>query len=154
MDALAPFRCPGPEQDPTPLPYLNQPNERRSIDINLTIGIQPPGAAEPTVLSNTNLRYMYWSLEQMLVHHSVTGCNMQPGDLCGTGTISGPEQFGSMLEITWRGANPVKVGEEERKFINDGDNVHLRGHCQGEGFRVGFGECTGVVLPAHPIEDI
>ena len=92
---------------------------------------------------------MYWSVFQQLVHHSINGCNLQPGDLLGSGTISGssgPSSFGSMLEITWRGANPVDIGNgETRKFFQDGDSVRLSGACQGDGFKVGFGPCEGTV---------
>merc|ERR1712224_1147933 len=106
----------------------------------------PAGAPAALPVATTNLKYMYWSLAQQLAHHTVTGCNMCPGDLLGTGTISGPppdesgNHYGSMLEITWRGSKPVALAEGvERKFIQDGDNVVMEGYCQGDGYRVGFG---------------
>jgi len=96
---------------------------------------------------------MYWSMKQQLVHHSITGCNMNPGDLLGSGTISGstPDSLGSLLEITWGGKNPFVLQEtsEERRYLQDGDSVILSGYCQGNGYRIGFGECEGAILPAH-----
>ena len=97
------------------------------------------------------VRYMYWTMKQQLVHHTVTGCNMRPGDLLASGTISGPSQesFGSMLEISWRGSKPVPmVGGGERKFLQDGDSVIMTAVCRGQGYSVGFGSVEGVVLPA------
>merc|ERR1711959_478343 len=119
------------------------------MGIELTVALQSPTMEEPHIVTRSNLNYMYWSMAQQLVHHSVTGCNMQPGDLCGSGTISGPteDSRGSMLEISWRGENPVKMPDgTERKFIQDGDTVLMRGVCQGDGYRIGFGECDGKVL--------
>ncbi|KAJ2168857.1 hypothetical protein GGF45_005520, partial [Coemansia sp. RSA 551] len=112
----------------------------------------PYESNEYFALTRSNLKYMYWSLRQQLAHHTVNGCNMRPGDLCGTGTISGltEESFGSMLELSWSGKNPIKLGSSEisRTFVEDNDTVRLTGYCQGEGYRVGFGECTGTILPA------
>eukprot|EP01101_Sappina_pedata_P008206 TRINITY_DN4502_c0_g2_i1.p3 TRINITY_DN4502_c0_g2~~TRINITY_DN4502_c0_g2_i1.p3 ORF type:complete len:219 (-),score=89.97 TRINITY_DN4502_c0_g2_i1:85-741(-) len=151
LDALAPFLIPGPEQsDPEVLPYLKD-TKPSAYDINLSVGIRPEAAQKDEIVCKSNFKHMYWSIKQQLVHHSVSGCNMRPGDLCGSGTISGPtaDSYGSMLELSWRGANTVKLGEsgEERKFIKDGDTVTIRGYCQGEGYRVGFGECSGTILP-------
>jgi len=89
-------------------------------------------------------------MKQQLVHHSITGCNMRPGDLCGSGTISGPteDSFGSLLELCWKGTKNVTVGDETRKFLQDGDSVIMTGYCQGNGFRIGFGHCSGNILPA------
>jgi fumarylacetoacetase len=101
----------------------------------------------------TNYKYMYWSCAQQLSHHSVTGCNMQPGDLLGSGTISGPEkhEFGSLLELTWGGVNSIALSNgENRKFIEDGDSVNIRGSAFHNGKRIGFGDCEGTVLPAFP----
>lgn len=109
---------------------------------------------DAVTVCNSNIKYMYWTMKQQLAHHSVSGCNMQPGDLLGSGTISGktPDSYGSMIELSWKGTKEVQVGEGEvRKFLKDGDTVTMRGFCQGEGFRVGFGECTGKLLPATPL---
>ncbi|KAJ2139158.1 hypothetical protein IW139_000825 [Coemansia sp. RSA 353] len=154
MDALEPFRVMQPEQDPEPLPYLrcSSADKRGGFDINLNVHIKPYESNEYFALTRSNLKYMYWSLRQQLAHHTVNGCNMRPGDLCGTGTISGltEESFGSMLELSWSGKNPIKLGSSEisRTFVEDNDTVRLTGYCQGEGYRVGFGECTGTILPA------
>jgi fumarylacetoacetase len=148
LDALEPFRCNGPSQsDPSPLPYLSDESPA-AYDITITASLRVNDAVE--VISKTNFKYMYWSMKQQLAHHTSTGCNMQPGDLCGSGTISGsePNMYGSMLELTWRGTKPLTVNGEERKFINDNDEVIFTGFCQGDGYIVGFGECRGVVLPA------
>lgn len=149
MDALEPFTVAGPEQDPEVLPYLKYEGDKH-FDVKLQVGIQPEGTEE-TVVSNSNFKYMYWNVKQQLAHHTVNGCNMQVGDLYGSGTISGPTkpEYGSMLEITWRGSEPVKMADgTERKFIQDGDTVIMRGHAEKDGVRVGFGEVTAKVLPA------
>merc|ERR1711879_784329 len=145
LDALEPFLRQGPVQDdPKVLPYLDDPAPG-AYDINLEVKIQPEGGEASTVC-RSNLRNLYWSMKQQLVHHSSTGCNMQPGDLLGSGTISGetPDSYGSMLELSWRGSKPINLaGGEVRKFLKDGDTVIMSGYCQGEGFRVGFGDCVG-----------
>merc|ERR1712217_41386 len=141
MDALEPFRVAPEKQEPQPLPYLRDP-DLKSYDIKLEVALQPEGETKPSTICESNARYLYWSFTQQLAHHSSTGCPMRPGDLCGSGTISGPERgsYGSMLEISWKGAQSVKLETgQERKFIADGDNVILTGFCQGEGYRVGFG---------------
>ena len=150
MDALEPFRVAGPKQDPAPLPYL-QTDSVCGYDIDLEVTLQSTAMAMPQTISRSNMKYLYWSIEQMLAHHTVTGCNMRTGDLCGTGTISGPteDSYGSMLELTWRGEKPIALSNgETRKFLQDGDTVVMRGYCQGDGFRVGFGEVSGKILPA------
>jgi len=149
-EALEPFRVHGPEQDPKPLSYLQQTGAN-NFDIELEIALKPATAKDATVLSRTNFKYMYWSSVQQLVHHTSSGCAMNIGDLLGSGTISGPtpEQYGSMLEISWNGTKPVKLpGGETRSFFEDGDSVVIRGWCQGAGYRIGFGEVEGTVLPA------
>ncbi|GEQ86627.1 fumarylacetoacetase [Patiriisocius marinistellae] len=149
LDALEPFRTDGPTQDPEPLPYLEQ-HGKMNFDINLQVGIKPEDGEE-TVVANSNFKYMYWSMAQQLTHHTVNGCNVRSGDMMGSGTISGPtkDSYGSMLELTWRGQNPIKLSDgTERKFINDGDTVIMRAHCEKDGLRIGFGECDGKVLPA------
>lgn len=150
MDALEPFRVPGPKQDPAPLPYL-QVDSVSGFDIRLEVTLQSAAMDAPQVISASNMKHLYWSIEQMLAHHTVTGCNMRVGDLCGTGTISGPteDSFGSLLELTWRGEKPLHLpGGEQRTFLQDGDMVTMKGYCQGDGYRVGFGEVTGKILPA------
>ena len=150
MDALMPFKTESPEQSPTPLPYLQQKN-KTTFDINLQIGIAPEGAAE-TVVSRTNFKYMYWTMAQQLAHHTVNGCRVNSGDMMGSGTISGstPDSFGSMLELTWGGKNPIKLNDgSERKFIQDGDTVTIKGYCENESVRIGFGECSSKLLPVY-----
>jgi len=150
MEALKPFAVDNYAQDPTPFPYLKH-DDNYTFDIDLEVAIQPSNSDHSTVVSKSNFRYMYWTMKQQLVHHTVTGCNMRPGDLLASGTISGPESssFGSMLEISWRGSKPVSMkGGGERKFLQDGDNVVMTGVCRGNGFNVGFGSVEGVVLPA------
>ncbi|MBI5824217.1 MAG: fumarylacetoacetase [Chloroflexi bacterium] len=150
MDALEPFRVDGPTQDPAPLPYLTI-DSANGYDIHLEVTLQTPAMDAPQTISRSNMKHLYWSMEQMLAHHTVTGCNMRTGDLCGTGTISGPteDSYGSLLELTWRGEKPIALPNgEARKFLQDGDTVTMKGYCQGDGYRVGFGEVTGKILPA------
>ncbi|RAK20689.1 fumarylacetoacetate hydrolase [Flavobacterium aquaticum] len=149
MDALEPFRTKGPEQSPEPLPYLKQKGEK-AFDINLEVAIQPENAVE-TVVSRSNFKYMYWSMAQQLAHHTINGCRVNSGDMMGSGTISGPteDSFGSMLELSWGGQKPLKMNDgSERKFINDNDTVIIRGFCQKDNLRIGFGEVSSKLLPA------
>ena len=148
LEALEPFRCASPVQEPQPLPYLRE-NTTNNYDIHLQVAIAADGSE--TVISNTNFKYMYWSMMQQLTHHSITGCNMRVGDLMGSGTISGPEKDsrGSLLELTWNTTEPLTLANgEQRGFLEDGDTLILRGHCQKDGLRIGFGEVRGTVLPA------
>lgn len=149
MDALEPFRCSGPEQQPEVLPYLQFEGEN-NFDINLEVLIKPENSLEASVCKS-NFKYMYWNMSQQLAHHTVNGCNMRVGDLCGSGTISGPDagSYGSMLEITWKGTKPFSMPDgSERKFINDNDTVIMKGFCEKDGIRVGFGEAAVKILPA------
>ena len=149
LDALEPFRIQGPKQDPTPLPYLQQ-GKNKNFDIKMQVAIQPENDVV-TVVSNSNFKYMYWSMAQQLTHHTVNGCNVRSGDMMGSGTISGPtkDSYGSMLELSWRGQNPVSLKNGvERKFINDYDTIIMRAFGEKDGLRIGFGECSGKVLPA------
>ena len=149
MDALEPFRVKGPEQSPEPLPYLQQKGAK-AFDINLEVAIQPENEVE-TVVSRSNLKYMYWSMAQQLAHHTINGCRVNSGDMMGSGTISGPteDSFGSMLELSWGGQKPLKMNDgSERKFINDNDTVIIRGYCQKDNLRIGFGEVSSKLLPA------
>ncbi len=148
MDALEPFRVKGPEQDPAPLPYLG--TNSNGYDIQLEVSLQSARMDAPQIISRSNMKHLYWSIDQMLAHHTITGCNMRVGDMCGTGTISGPteDSYGSLLELTWRGEKPIQLSSgEERKFLQDGDTLTMRGYCQGDGYRIGFGEVTGIILP-------
>ncbi|XP_073425120.1 fumarylacetoacetase isoform X2 [Dendrobates tinctorius] len=151
MEALMPFVLPNPVQDPAPLQYL-QDKSNYTFNINLSVCLQGDGMKEPATLCRSNFKYMYWTMKQQLAHHTVTGCNVRPGDLLASGTISGPdpESFGSMLELSWRGSKPIDLGNgHTRTFLRDGDTVVIRGFCQGEGYRVGFGECSGTIQPAE-----
>jgi fumarylacetoacetase len=150
LDALDSFRVSGPVQDPKPLPYLQEEGET-AYDIKLEAAIKPK-KQEETLVSQTNFKYMYWSISQQLAHQTVNGCNVRSGDLYGSGTISGsePGSFGSMLELTWKGTKPLKMKDgSERKFLEDGDTVILRGHCENEEVRIGFGECKGRIKKAR-----
>jgi fumarylacetoacetase len=148
LDALEPFRCAGPEQKPEVLPYL-QFEGARNFDIQLEVALKPENSRETTI-SKSNFKYMYWNMSQQLAHHTINGCNMRVGDLCGSGTISGPEteSYGSMLELTWKGTKPITLSDgSERKFINDNDSVIMRGFCAKDGSKVGFGEAVVKILP-------
>ncbi len=161
MDALAPFRKPFARApgEPQPLPYLDSPANRETgaIDIELEVWLQTPGmqkAGSPGVrLMRSNYANAYWTVAQLVAHHTVNGCNLRAGDLFGSGTLSGPapEQGGSLLELSNGGKRPIALPSgESRTFLEDGDTVILRGYCQREGFRrIGFGECQGTVLPAR-----
>ena len=150
MEALEPFRCERPAQDPAPLPYLQSP-AGYAYDIHLEVTLSPPDG-EPMVMTRSNFRYMYWDILQQLAHHTVNGCNARTGDLMASGTISGPaeQSFGSLLERSWRGTRPIEFPDgQTRTFIEDEDEVIMTGWAQGDGFRVGFGEARGKVLPAR-----
>lgn len=149
MDALEPFTVNGPVQDPKVLPYLEYEGDYH-FDLNLQVAVQPENQEE-TVVTNSNFKHMYWNCVQQLAHHTVNGCNMQVGDMYASGTISGPTpaEYGSMLELSWKGSKPVPMkGGGERKFIQDHDTVIMRGHAEKDGVRVGFGEVRAKVLPA------
>jgi fumarylacetoacetase len=150
MAALEPFRTAGPKQDPNPLPYLRSPGDW-AFDIQLEVAIQGTGMDRPHTVCRSNAKHLYWNVCQQLAHHTVNGCNLRTGDLLATGTISGPtpDSYGSMLELSWRGSKPIAFPNgETRTFLRDGDRVTMTGWCQGEGYRVGFGEVTGTLLPA------
>jgi fumarylacetoacetase len=150
LEALEPFRKPLPSQDPKPLPYLRWENDI-TFDIHLEAHLQTLSMNAPHVITRTNSQNLYWSVAQQLAHHTVNGCNLEPGDLLASGTISGAteESRGCMLELTWRGANPLKLPNgETRKWLEDGDRLTITGSCQSNGYQVGFGEVTGRVLPA------
>ena len=154
MEALEPFRVPGPAQEPEPLSYLRQ-SGAYSFDISLAVDLQPESAAKPTTICKTNYRAMYWSMAQQLAHHTVSGCNVSVGDVMASGTISGstPDSYGSLLELSWNGQRPLTLddGTTQRSLLENGDRVTMRGWCQGAGYRVGFGEVSARVLPCLPV---
>ena len=154
FEALEPFRIDDPvQEDPTPLPYL-QCEKNWTFDMKLEVKIKTPTMEKSETISESNYKYMYWNLAQQLAHHTITGCNMNPGDMFASGTISGdePGSYGSMLELAWKGTKPIQLSNgEERKFIQDGDEVIMTGYAQGDGYRVGFGNASGKLLPAKKI---
>ena len=154
MAALEPFRTSGPVQDPAPLPYLRT-SVPSAYDVRLEASVQTSAMREagapPHVVCRTNARALYWSLPQMVAHHTANGCNLRPGDLLASGTVSGPEpeSYGSLLELAWRGERPLALpGGERRAFLEDGDEVTLAAWAEGDGYRIGFGEAVGRVRPA------
>ena len=148
LDALKPFRCKGPKQEPAPLPYLTL-DGNHSFDIDLEVDIVTAEGISTTV-SKSNFKYMYWSMAQQLAHHTVNGCKVNSGDLMGSGTISGPtpDSYGSMLELAWQGTKPITLNDgSKRTFIEDNDTVVFRGFCKKSGQRIGFGEVSTKLLP-------
>lgn len=153
LDALEPFRVPGPKQQPEPMPYLRH-SGKTSFDIHLEVDLIPDGGV-PTTISKSNFRYLYWSMAQQLAHHTVNGCKVNSGDMMGSGTISGPtpDSYGSMLELAWQGTRPLVLQNgAKRTSIEDNDTVTMRAFCLRDGLRIGFGEVSGKLLPAHPPE--
>ncbi|WP_425219967.1 fumarylacetoacetase [Ralstonia solanacearum] len=156
MDALEPFRVANPEQSPAPLDYLRQ-SRPNAYDIALETALRPHGGERATI-ARTNFRAMYWTMAQQLAHHTVSGCNVRVGDLMGSGTISGtaPDSYGSLLELTANGKQPLQLDHggkgTTRAFLEDGDEVVMTGWCQGDGYRVGFGEVRGEILPARSVK--
>lgn len=149
LEAFEPFRTAGPEQEPEVLPYLKFEG-KKNYDIDLEVLIEPNNS-KPVSVSHSNFKYMYWNMCQQLTHQTINGCNINVGDMYASGTISGPEPsaFGSMLEITWRGQNPVKMPDgSERKFIHDHDTIIMRGFASDGKVRIGFGEVRTPILPA------
>lgn len=151
MQALEPFKTSSPVQEPRPLAYLREDHQSNSYDINLSVEIKTEHAQQAELISQTNFKYMYWSMAQQLTHHTIAGCNVQVGDLMGSGTISGPtpDSYGSLLEISWNATQPLTLSNgEQRSFIQDGDTLIMKGYCQKAGLRIGFGEVSGQILPA------
>jgi fumarylacetoacetase len=149
LDALTPFRTKSIEQNPKPLPHLFDTSKNSSIDIKLEVSISPKDGESKTVCKS-NFKHLYWSMAQQLAHHTSNGCKVNSGDLMGSGTISGktPDSFGSMLELTWRGENPIVLADgTTRKFIEDYDTVSMKGFCENEQIRIGFGEVSTQLLP-------
>ncbi|WP_375778102.1 fumarylacetoacetase [Bradyrhizobium sp. ma5] len=150
-EALEPFRMQGPAQQPEPLAYLKQ-TQPNNYDMQLNVSLRAGAMNEAKTICSTNFKYMYWSSVQQLVHHASSGCAMNVGDLLGSGTISGPEkhQRGSLLEISWNGTEPVELGSGvTRSFLENGDSLVMRGWCQGDGYRVGFGDVEGTIVAAE-----
>jgi fumarylacetoacetase len=150
LEALEPFRCDGPVQEPAPLPYLAQ-QRKTTFDIQLEVTLQTTKMSAPHFICRSNFKHLYWSLAQQVAHHTVNGCPLAPGDLLASGTVSGPtpDSLGCLLELTWRGTRPLQLSSgETRRFLEDGDRVTMTAWCQGQGYRVGFGSVTGVVKPA------
>ena len=148
LDALEPFRVDTPKQTPKPLPYLRSKG-KKSFDIQLEVALKPQDAKEQ-VVARSNFKYMYWNMAQQLAHHTINGCPVNSGDMMGSGTISGPteDSFGSMLELTWKGEKPIKMKDgSERKFIEDYDTIIMRGHCENDDVRIGFGQVKTQILP-------
>ncbi|WP_174567127.1 fumarylacetoacetase [Algoriphagus sp. A40] len=149
LEALEPFRSASPLQEPEVFPYLKC-QKAHSFDVNLEVFIQPDGK-KPSKVCTSNFKSMYWNVAQQLAHHTVNGCNINVGDMMASGTISGSteDSFGSLLELSWNGAKAVKLEDgEERKFLEDGDTVIMKGFAEKNGIRVGFGEVSGQILPA------
>ncbi|MFC5452711.1 fumarylacetoacetase [Paenibacillus aestuarii] len=149
FEALEPFRVAGPAQEPKPLPYLEQ-SGKGAFDIRLEVQLQAESMKEAECIAESNFRYLYWTMAQQIAHHTIGGCNLRPGDLLASGTVSGAEKGtrGCLLELTWRGSDPLKLaGGEERVWLEDSDRVTMTGWCQGDGYRIGFGEVTGRVRP-------
>lgn len=149
MDALEPFRIPGPVQDPPVLEYLRYSGDKH-LDIDLEVYIKPKEGA-PTLVSHSNFKHMYWNMNQQLAHQTVNGCNIKSGDMYGSGTISAPTEdgYGSMLELTWRGEKPITLSNgTTRKFLSDYDTVTMKGYCRKGSLKIGFGTVSSTVLPA------
>lgn len=155
-EALESFRVAGPKQDPEPLPYLKEEGNH-SYNIELEVYLKGENQSNAQKISTSNYRSLYWSASQMIAHHTIGGCNLNTGDLLGTGTISGEEKDarGSLLELTWRGTEPIQLSKNElREWLEDGDELIITGWCQGDGYRIGFGEVSGTIEPAHDIQEI
>ncbi len=152
LAALEPFRVGGPAQEPSPLLYL-QTGQDWAFDIHLEVQLQTAQMTTAVPIARSNFRHLYWNMAQQLAHHTATGCNLRPGDLLASGTISGPtpDSWGSLLELAWRGTRPITLPTgETRVFLEDGDRLTLTGWCQGDGYRVGFGAVSGQIMGASP----
>jgi fumarylacetoacetase len=153
MEALEPFRVPAPEQNPEVLPYLKEKN-RLNFDVQLEVYLTPHSSLDTPNssfrISRSNFKNMYWTVAQQIAHHTVNGCNLNAGDMLASGTISGkePDSYGSLLELTWGGKNPITLPDGSiRKFVEDYDTVIIRGFAQKGEIRVGFGEVKTTILP-------
>lgn len=154
LEAIKPFEVYLPEQEPKPLPYLYEEN-LRSFDIPITVQIKPKDSNESFEIAETNYKYMYWTINQQIAHHTVTGCKLNVGDMMASGTISGVEKntYGCLFEMNQNGKNAFKLGETDRVWIEDNDYVNFSATIKGHGYRLGFGNCGGEVLPALDEEE-
>ncbi|XP_039756256.1 fumarylacetoacetase [Pararge aegeria] len=156
VEALRPYIVDNYPQDPAPFPYLRH-DDKFNFDIKLEVDLKSEKSPVITTISRSNYRFLYWTAKQQMAQQTITGCNLRPGDLLGSGTISGDssDSYGSMLELSWKGTKPIRLQNgEERKFLQDGDTVILRGYCVNEiGVRLGFGKCEGKLLPALPYKE-
>lgn len=149
--ALEPFKTERTPQDPVPLPYLREAQTNSLYSIDLEVSLKTSKLEQPEVISHSNMKNLYWSLPQQIAHHTISGCNLRAGDLLASGTISGedPTAFGSMMELSWNGSKPIKFSnDEERSFLQDGDEVIMKAWADTTSYRVGFGEVRGKILPA------
>ncbi len=149
LEALEPFRVKGPKQEPEVLPYLKYEGNK-NFDINLEVGLMPKGSIE-TIICKSNFKCMYWNMAQQLAHHTANGCNVNPGDMMASGTISGQEttSFGSLLELSWGGKEPIVLEDgSTRTFLEDYDTIRISGYCEKGAIRVGFGEVITEILPS------
>ena len=140
------------QNDPRPLPYLQQKSDKANFDLSLEVNIQPKNSSE-NLIAESNFKYMYWSIAQQLAHHSINGCLIKAGDLMGSGTISGPDKgsYGSMLEIAWNGTEPIKLLDgEQRSFVQDYDTIILRAKATNSDIKIGFGDCVSRIIPSKP----
>ena len=155
MEALESFRVPGPVQDPEPLEYLRHDGDG-SFDINLEAYLKGEKQRKPKRISSSNFRSLYWSGAQMVTDHTIGGCDLNVGDLLGTGTISGQEKDsrGSLLELTWRGTERIFLMKMDRESGWNMGRLTITGWCQGDGYRIGFGEVTGTIASAHDVKKI
>jgi fumarylacetoacetase len=150
LEALENFRVAGPVQEPKPMPYLQQ-NGLNNFDIQLEVYLKPENS-EDSLICQSNFKYMYWSMDQQLAHQTVAGCNINTGDLYGSGTISGPtpDSYGSMLELCWKGTKPIQMKDgSQRVFIQDHDTITMKAYAEKEGIRIGFGTCQTKILPSN-----
>ncbi|KPJ14594.1 Fumarylacetoacetase [Papilio machaon] len=156
IEALRPYIVDNYPQDKPPFPYLRH-DDNFNFDIKLEVDLRPESSPVATTICRSNYRFLYWTVKQQLAQQTVTGCSLRPADLLGSGTISGDtsDSYGSMLELSWKGTKPLRLlNGEERKFLQDGDTIILRGYCLDEnGIRIGFGSCEGKLLPAIPFQE-
>jgi len=155
LEALEPFAVDLPAQNPKPLPYLFE-EKLKSWDIPINVQMKSKNGNEFHKISTTNYKYMYWTINQQIAHHTVTGCQLNVGDILGSGTISGlePDSYGSLFELNNAGKKKIKLGEtEEKTWIEDFDTVNFTAEIKGDGYKIGFGNCSGTILPANPIEE-
>ncbi len=150
LEALEPFKISLSKQNPGPLPYLFD-NDLKSWDIPITVSIKNKNEKNFHNISTTNYKYIYWSINQQIAHHTVSGCQLRVGDILGSGTISGnkKEEYGSLFELNENGKKKIKVGDNEKTWIEDNDSIKMQAEIQGDGYKIGFGNCLGEILPSN-----